>query len=252
MSIFREFQAGARRHGAPVTVAVVAILAASFLTSWMSQGRLLGEGMVFFPSNALEQPWTFVSYAFGSAGNFIGVLFACLWLWGVGGMVERDIGSAGFAAFWLIMTLLGSLAYYAGYLLLGGPEPLFGPYVPLAATTVAWGTRYPHVQVLFMFVVRIEARWIAWISAGIVFFGTMNPRLAIFAISPLILAHLFAANKLPIRYGRSAPSSGGAPKAPRWASDKYVADVKAREKEREERERLRKLFESSVEEDDKR
>jgi membrane associated rhomboid family serine protease len=251
MALFRDFRSGAARHGAPVTVALVVVLATSFLLSWMSQGRFFGVDFAFFPTTAWERPWTFVSYAFGSIGNFIGVLIACLWLWGIGGMVERELGSRTFAKFWLLMTALGALSYYIGFLILRSPEPLFGPYVPLAATTVVWGTRNPTLEVLFLFVLRVQARWIAWISAGLVFFGTMSPAMGVFAIAPLVLAHFYAANKLPfLAYGRSGPRAQTS-KEPVWMTDKYLDEVKKREKEREERERLRKLFENSISDEPK-
>lgn len=251
--MFREFTSNARTMGSPVTVAIVILLAGSFLVGWLSEGRWMGSELAFFPVDVAVRPWTLVSYPLGNIGNFLGVLFSCLWLWGIGGTVERDIGSRAFAIFWLAMSALGALFFWVGYIVLGEQAGLFGPYVPIAATTVVWGTRYPELQVMLMFVLCIKAKYVAWISVGLVFFGSYSPRLALFAIAPLAIAYLYASNKIPgLAYGRSTSGgSGGGVKAGRgrMVSKQYLDDVKKREKERDERERLRRLFENSL--DDK-
>lgn len=248
MAIFRDFAQSARRSGCPVTIALVVALAISFLLAWTSQGRIFGADLAFAPMEMLARPWTLVTYPFGSIGNFLGVLFACWWLWGIGGGVERDIGSMAMGLFWLCMTLLGGLFFWLGYVIIGEAAWLFGPYVPIAAVTVVWGTRNPDAQLLFMFVIPITGKWIAWISAGLVFFGSYNPRLALFAVLPLGAAYLYAANLIPgLVYGRAGRgTSSTRATGPRWMSDEYVEKAKKREKEREEKERLRRLFENSL------
>ena len=73
--------------------------------------------------------------------------------------------------------------------------------------------------------------------------------MAPFAAAPLALAYFYAANKLPfLQYG-STPSGirGENPAGTRRVYKKeYYDEVKRREKDRAEKERLRKLFEQSA------
>ena len=97
----------------------------------------------------------------------------------------------------------------------------------------------------------MRGTWIAGLTAlgVVVSYGAQNPPAAIAMLLPLGLAWLFASDRLPIGY-RSG-SGGGGSRRQRFTvvrgakeyDDGYFEDVKAREIEREERERLRKLFE---------
>jgi hypothetical protein len=76
----------------------------------------------------------------------------------------------------------------------------------------------------------------------------LAPLFGIAVATPLILAWFYGADKLPIRYGllRRLPTTG---KTKQKEFDAFISNVRDREKEREEKERLRKLFEDSL--DDK-
>lgn len=248
--MMRDLRSWARSQSTPATLVLVGLLAASFLASWFSQGKLLGPDLAFYPNDWLNRAWTLVSYPFGSQGNFFGVLFSCWWLWGIGGSIEREIGSARMAEFWLATSAIGALSFLLGFLLIGEASVLFGPYIPLSAVTVAWGTRNPNAQLLFMFVIPITGKWLAWISAGLVFFGTNNPKMALFAVVPLALAYLYASDRLPgLSYGGGRSSRRPTDGRGKFVSKQYLDDVKKREKEREERDRLRRLFENSLQND---
>jgi membrane associated rhomboid family serine protease len=252
MSIFRDFSSSAGRHGAPVTVALVVALIAAFLLIWMRVGVDLLAQLAFSSLDAGSKPWTLVTYPYVTdVRSFIGLVFLCLWIWGIGGSVERELGSGKYLGIWVLFSALCALGLWLGALLLGTPTFMSGAWTPVAAITVIWGTRNSTAQVMLMFVLPINGKWLAWLSVGLVFFGTEPPQMAPFAAAPLALAYLFAANKLAfLAYGRGGigrpNTTATGPGGRRIYKKEYYDDVKRREQARQEKERLRKLFEQSV------
>ena len=251
MSVFRDLQYSARKSGTPGTVILIAGIIGCFLTSWFSQGQLFGANwFAMDPAVAGQRPWTLVLYPFSSfpvGEAFIFLLFDCWWLWLIGGSVERDLGAVRYVAFFFAMTFLGALAFWFGSALTGDLRHLIGAFLPIAAVTIVWGTRNPNSQIILL-VIPISGKWLAWLAGALVFLSTDSPKLALFACAPLILAWAFAADKLPIPYKatpRSKRVSGGVA-SPREKD--YYDEVRKREQDRRERERLRKLFESSLDE----
>jgi membrane associated rhomboid family serine protease len=249
MSLLRDFGSAARSSGSPVTAALVALIVTGFLLGWF--GVLDGSrtNLAFNPASLFQAPWTLLTYPFTFLGPswLISVLFACMWLWGIGGSIERTEGPSRFLGIWIAFSVLCGVGLWIGHLITGMASLLFSPWTPLAALTVIWGTRNADAQVTFMFVLPLTGKWLAWLAAGLVFFGTQPPHLAPFAAAPLVLAYLYAAKKLP----------GGNPFARRRTyvrgaggySSEYFDHVKERERQRAERERLKRLFESSLDEE---
>jgi membrane associated rhomboid family serine protease len=252
MSMFRDFKSSMSRNSAPATTAIVGLLILSFVLAWTGPGRAFTTALSFTPALAFREPWTFLTYPFFSTGDgnsLIYLLFLSLWLWGLGGWVERDIGTPRYVAVWLTFTFLCALAFLIGGILLGRTAVILASaWTPVAAITIIWGTRNPHSQVMLMFVLPILGKWLAWLAAALVIFATNDPMLAPFAAAPLALAYFFAADRLPFapyRKTRVATKT----RYRDQADNRFVEEVKRREKEREERERLRRLFENSVNDD---
>lgn len=229
----------------------------AFVLSWLGLQQIFVYKLGFLPSFAIQQPWTFISYPFSSLGDgnaLIGVIFLVWWLYGIGGTVERDMGSTRYGIFVAIVTVLCSLAFFIGFKIVpsgsGRDVPyIIGAWIPTVAITVAWGTRYPNTIVNLFMIIPVPAKVVAWVSVAIVFFGTNNPLLAPFSLLPMVLVYFFAANKLPISYGRTYSYAQKPSKQERKREKEYFDDVKRREKQREEKERLRQLFERSLIED---
>lgn len=238
----------------PGTVAILALIVVGFLISFFTNGITLAPEIGFEPSIAWQRPWSFLTYPFAySPGAFLSVLFICLWLFSMGGSVEREMGTLKFCVFWVVMTVLGALFLLIGAKLTGFQGALYGAFMPTAAVTVAWGTRYPETTIMVMFVIPLKGKWIAWIAAGLLFFGT-TAQLAVFAAAPLLLAYLLAAEKLPgISFGAGKSANAVGARERKQQQKKFTEfkdKIREREQERAERERLRKLFESSLKDDD--
>ncbi|MCW5943579.1 MAG: hypothetical protein KIS66_15210 [Fimbriimonadaceae bacterium] len=244
-----DFQRTIRRSGAPVSVAILAALVVTFLLGWLDPVRFLFP-LVFDPASVGARPWSLLTWVLcGGAMGPIGLLFAGMWLWGIGGIVEREMTSRRFAVFALAVTLLTSLLVWVGGALgIGGT--LAGAWVLLVAITVAWATRHPEMPVSFMLVLPMQARWLAWISVALLFFAA-SPMLAPLLIVPQGLVYLFASNRIPgLRYQEIAVYAPAKPTARELEREKrYLDDVKRREADRADRDRLRKLFEASLVDD---
>ncbi len=254
MSLLRDFTGSARAHGAPATVALVAAIAVSFLVIWVSNSSSLILSLAFSSTDVAARPWTLLTYPFAADFQaFLSVVFSCLWLWGIGGQVEREIGSWRYVVAWLIFTALSAGGLWIGSILLQTPSILWSAWNPIAAVTVIWGTRNPGAVIKVCFILPLTGRWVAWLSAGLVFFSTRPSQLAPFGAIALLLAFLFATQKLPfVPYfpGQRGRSRGENPAGTRKVySKEYYDDVKRREQTRAEKERLRKLFEKSMIED---
>lgn len=253
----KNLSASIHRHGAPGTWVLVALLVATFLVAWSSPGIL--TALAFIPAEVAQSPWTTLTYPFHNPGdgqNFLWYVVLWLWLWSMGGDVERRIGTRRFIGVWVAATLVGSLALVLASLLtpirgLGAA----GTMIPLGAVTVAWCSMHLTGQIKLMMCLPITGYWLRWLTYGMVLFAvgsyTGTPLAGVFALLPLLLAQMYVLNQLPGVFAFQSASSGRIRNAPKQ-DNAYFEDVKRREKERDERERLRKLFESSLADDDER
>jgi Der1-like family len=231
----------------------VGLILVAFIAGFVFPDPEFWFKIAFAPAKFASQPWSILTYPFAFAQQMgpFALLFMAVWLFSVGGQVENDLGQPKYVGILVLFTVLPAIFMAMGTLIVGQSGMLAGPFALVAALTVMWATRNPLATVMIFGLVPVQARWIGVASAATIFFGT-SPALAPFAGIPMILAWAFAANKLPLQYAkpRSDRPTERYRKHPK-EDDNYFADVKRREKEREERERLRKLFEGSLKDEDK-
>lgn len=237
------------------TVAILIASAATFVLAFFGLGAQL-EVLAFLPQAALARPWTFLTYPIAPAGPPGAILFVLIlyyWFYNIGNQVESELGKPSFVAVFFGLALAGSVAIGAAGFLTGINFPLVGLWLPVAAISMAWAARNGDAEVRFMFVIPLKAKWLGLLLAVLIFFsyGSANPLIGASALVPLALGWAFGKNRLPIRYGRVMPDLEAKRRAERerQRSDDYMSDVYRSKREREERERLRKLFESSLEDD---
>lgn len=238
-----------RRPNLTPNNAIVALMALSFVAGFMIVDKEFWLRLALDTDHLLSRPWTLVTYPFatfpGGGGIFV-MLFLLLWLYQIGGEVERDLGGQRYTITWIVFSILSALLVFVGAKIIGQQGILLGPTIMSEVITVLWATRRPMATVMLYGILPIQARWLALIGCLLIFLG-LQPALVPFAALTFVAAWAFAANKLPFAYG--GPPSRRPTQA--WRKhpkedESYFADVKRREKEREERERLRKLFESSL------
>lgn len=254
MGVFDDVKAWSSRQKAPVSVGFAFSLLAAALILWFTHMK----GMDKLSLNALwtQQPWTLLTYPWAWM-PFIGPL-AFLWvavdiaimLW-FGGDVEREMGSGRYAAFVAAMILLPGLILAIAGNAFGYRWEAAGPWLPCAAVVVAWCNRNPRTVLNIWGILPLAPRWLGWIvAAGVLFtYGLENPALGILACLHLGVTWAFATDKLPITFvgkRRKAPKIDDAVMGGVKYDEKYYNEVQRREQERAERERLRKLFEGSL------
>jgi membrane associated rhomboid family serine protease len=252
MAFFDDLKSSMRRQGAPVTVALcVAMVAGGVLT--LLAPRLIE--VLSFQLTWLTQPWTILTYPFvyvldGGIGVFF-LILTVMWMLWMGGPVERDQGPLRYGLIWVIFTLLGAISLLIGWNVARLEIPAFGPWIPLAALTVIWGFRNRTAAVSLFGVIPMNGFWVALLAVAMLFvdYARYSPVLGAIVCVPLLLAYAFAENKIPgLAY--AVPKAVYKPsKAQQLKEAQFFDDVRKREKERDERERLRKLFESSVDEE---
>lgn len=234
----------------PVSLGLCIAIAAGALLSF---SKAAGD-FAFVTTAASGKPWTAITYFLISEP--IGALLNGFTLWSFGRMVEREIGSLKYAIFCVVVGLLAPLGVQVGSILLNKSAFLAGAWVIAAAIILAWSVRYPRTPVKLMFIAEVEGRWLGLLSIALLIGSAKPYEFSLFTAGGLIFAWAFAANKLgffpygqPLEQVKKARTFGRGMQAPR---NDYFDDVKRREKEREERERLRKLFEGSVSEEDRK
>lgn len=256
MGYVRNAQSWSRRQGAPVTVGIIATLVVTSLIFWFSLGRYV-EFVAVTPEWT-SHPWTLLTYPF--AGTWFSdplsiLFFICLvfWLLFIGGSVERDLGPTRYLGFFAAMTVLPALIIGLAAIYVPCNLVILGPLLPVAGLTVAWGVRNQTAPVC-LWGIPANGKIIAILDTAIVLFtmgsDLRNPFMGVVACAHLGLAALFAMGRLPgLAYGRAVYHEKPS-KAQREREDAYFDDVMRREKEREEKERLRRLFEKSFGEDE--
>lgn len=250
----RAWKSAPRKRPPTTTQAIVVVSSVCFLLSWLFVGSPALDYFVFTGLNA--RVWTLVTYPFVFGGSFLGLLFSMLWLWFMGAAVEARMGRGGFLGLYLgsaaVFALLAGLFTSAT----GRGNALEGPYLPIAAVTVVWGALNPEEIIRIYCVIPIKGKWLAAITAGMVLFGygLGVPLLGVLMVLPLAFLWLYAKNSIPgLAFAANPFLARKLKQRENKQFHSFIDDVRGREKDREERERLRKLFESSLDDpDDKR
>lgn len=249
----RFSQSPLRRLPGQMTTALLIVFSAGFLLSWIpSVGEVLRYWLAFDPARVL--PWTPITYPFVTDGNGGGILFfilGMLWWYWVGSGLERTTGPWGLLLNFLAASFLEALmCLFAS--MLGMRAGLMGQFLPVSFMTVAFCARDPESQIQFWGIIPVKYKILALITGLIVVFGfgTGQPILGLMVGAPLVLAWFYGAGKLPVTLAGSSVDRNIDKRRENKEFDEFMTKVKSKEKEREERDRLRKLFEDSMSKDD--
>lgn len=238
-----DLKSWASRQRAPFTLALAGSLILTALVGWVTQGRTL-----FILALAPGQPWGVVTFpwAFSPLGSLFGTFFLIIlvaFLFQFGSSLEREMNTSRIAAFWFLATVVfGGVGLALGAF-------LSGPVLPGAALITLWCARNRSAQMMLWGIVPLSGTWMAaLVAASVLFsFGAGNPLIGVVLALPLGLVWLYGLERLPIAF-----AGGGTARRAKHLTvvkggtkydDAYYENVKRREIEREEQERLRKLFE---------
>ena len=250
MSKINEVQRWWVRQGKPATLVLIVLSIIGALAVWTNPAVALVLGYV----GSLTQPWTAITYPFAigalnSSFGLISLVFLVMWLYSIGGVLERELGLQKFVIVWFVLTLVPAIILFPFH------YPLVGSLLPVAGLTVIWASRYPNSPVMLMGLIPVLAKWIGFLSAGIVFFSYGQGgqfHIGLLACLSLVLAWAFATNKIPFFTYSNLYSKPKPTKEQLQRQQAFDEEVRKRKQDREERERLRKLFESSLDGDNKK
>jgi membrane associated rhomboid family serine protease len=132
-------------------------------------GDLLEEQLVFRPSDVLHgKLWQLVTYPFFTRDP-ISLLISALMLWMFAGTLERRWGIRRFLTFFFSAVVIA--AVLTTVVLLPFPSmraiPHAGMWTAIEAFCAAYALSFPNDQILLMFVVPIQARYLIHLAVGI-------------------------------------------------------------------------------------
>lgn len=249
----------AKPGGNKGTIALIVTFVAFFVLAWGGLYDRL-EILQFVASEFVNRPWSLITYPLYMVGEGTNAFFLVIlfyWMYSICGAMEERLGPVKLWIAFFAFTFFAALSVFLGYFLISfGQAPfnvsLSGPYLGVAALTVAWAAIYPDSVIRLFFLIPIQAKWVAVIIAALVLFGYGNraPIIGMFAVAPLGLAWMWGRRGLPWPLEGKAKETLAKKKQEHFTV--FIDDVKTREKERDERERLKKLFESSLDDPDEK
>ena len=191
----------------PVTWAVIAANAVSFVVTFVGGGALRGS-LVFHTATAAAAPWSVLTYPLVASGGILWVLLGGYMLWMFGGSLERGWGARDYIGFLVLVSATTALGLWVGASLTGEGAALAGPGMLLAGAVVAWSAINPAERLLLYFAIPIEARWLGVASVVLVAFSFPFP-LGLFALAGLGAAWWYVrrGRYAALRLGRERPGA---------------------------------------------
>jgi len=219
----------------------------TFVVAWvpsMSTGVVEWLGC----NGTFVKPWTFLTYPFATTGSGAGIIFDALqwfWLFWIGSSIEKSDGWKGLLLSFFGYTLLAGLLTAACGRLTGPPVLLVGPWLPISALTCVWAGRNPAAIIRLMMVIPVNGKILAVVTAAtdLFIYGAGAPFIGVLAALACVVGWFHGTGAILARREKPVVSGRGQRAQNPKEFDQFMTQVRAREKEREERERLRRLLE---------
>ncbi|HEX3043113.1 MAG TPA: DUF1751 domain-containing protein, partial [Bacillota bacterium] len=151
----------------PVTKTIAIACGAIFLIRFIFEGVFninLNAFLLLAPGNILNTPWTVLTFPLAD-NDLFQTIFGILWLWMIGGALERSWGSKSYGLFVFLVTLVTGVVMGAVSFLWAGWTTIGGIWLLLLGITWAWAENMPDLEVQFFGIFPIKARWLAWLEA---------------------------------------------------------------------------------------
>ena len=173
------------RFGIPnLMLYIVVVSLAVWLLSIMDSSKTLLSYFAFSPELILKgQVWRLITFMFIPQDlSLWALLFFYFYYW-IGSTLEREWGTARFNIFifsGVILTIIYGMVIY----FITGQSASIGTYYIYLSMFFSFATLYPDTQVLFMFIIPVKIKWLAYINAAFFVFE--------------MLATKFPFNRLPL------------------------------------------------------
>lgn len=239
----------------PVTKALIVTNVMTFV--YIELAHSLGplSYLVFSSRNVMMQPWTLFTYPLVCGVDLISLAFSCYWLWVAGGSIERSWGTGRFLVYFLEMSAISAAALYVATLVLPLNVAIAGLWLVLAGLTVAFAMQNPETVVLFMFVIPLKLKYLAALSAALVFisYASQHVLLGLFALAGCAFSYWYVRTGRQFRAAAEPQPRGQVVRVhEKEGLMTRLNPFKWFRRHRSEK-RLRKLFEDSgIDQDDRR
>ncbi len=230
-------------RNAPVTVTLAVL---GLLGSVAAFFKLVGiDDLAYVSGQINDRPWTLFTYF--AVDHPVMMALSIYMIFQYSPALEQKVGRWRYVLLILAILGAGAVGVTLAAWVLKSPASIRGGSTLAGPILVLWGVHYHNVMISVFGTKPIRAYWIAVLGIAL-FIGVAHPFAAMpFASLALLVAYLFGSNRIRI-FRFAAPAVKTAPMGRGIANpkDDYYAEAERRKKEREDRERLRKLFESSV------
>ena len=155
------------RFGVPnLMLYIVIISLAVWLLSIMDPSKTLMSFFVFSPERILKgEVWRLVSFIFVPQSlSFWELLFFYFYYW-IGNVLEKERGTPRFNIFLISGVLLTAVYGFIIYFITKQSIAVTTYFIYLSMF-FSFATLFPDVQVLFMFIIPIKVKWLAYLDAA--------------------------------------------------------------------------------------
>ena len=155
------------RFGVPnLMLYIVIISLAVWLLSIMDPSKTLMSFFVFSPERILKgEVWRIVSFIFVPQSlSFWELLFFYFYYW-IGNVLEKEWGTPRFNIFLISGVLLTAVYGFIIYFITKQSIAVTTYFIYLSMF-FSFATLFPDVQVLFMFIIPIKVKWLAYLDAA--------------------------------------------------------------------------------------
>lgn len=143
----------------------------------------------------LTTAWRWLTYPLVGGGDIVPFLLFMYVFWWIGTSLERSWGSAKFARVFVVATLAYAAALWLGFAVMQrsyNPQAFVGGLLgPETTLFCIWAALNQQATVLFMFIVPVQAKWLA-LGVLVLHYFQMGPIMGLFAISVPILGWVWA------------------------------------------------------------
>ena len=174
------------RFGIPnLMLYIVVVSLAVWLLSIMDSSKTLLSYFAFSPELILKgQVWRLITFMFIPQDLSMWARLCFYFYYWIGSTLEREWGTARFNIFifsGVILTIIYGMVIY----FITGQSASIGTYYIYLSMFFSFATLYPDTQVLFMFIIPVKIKWLAYINAAFFVFEMLATKFP-FNLLPLI------------------------------------------------------------------
>jgi membrane associated rhomboid family serine protease len=186
----RDLRRALQRDGCPATVCLLAASLLIFVLQSLTRDLSFGlhTWLAFQAGDWFTRPWKLVTGSLFYTDIWSAILGA-LWLWFIGGTLERSFGTRTLVALWAGISVVTALGLELGLVVTKLSAPLYLTVV-LSALTVVWGALNRRASVLLMGILPLAGITMAWLSAIFVVIWYGWP-IGVFALTGCVAGWLF-------------------------------------------------------------